>query len=289
MSELSELGEDAIIARLTKNAPLKDNIIVGPGDDCAVMKNGDSYSLLKTDTIIEGVHYLSTAEPFWVGWKAAARVVSDIAAMGGTPDAFVIALAMSQHTSIDYLEALYQGIYHCAETYSFSVVGGETSHSDTNTITISGTGTCSSYVTRSNANLGDHLYVTGKLGGSISGKHLTFKPRLIEAQWLCQQISPTAMMDLSDGLAKDLPRLCKLSEVGYTLDLKSIPCNENLPIKQALTDGEDYELLFSCSHEIGKESIEEWQSQFPNLALTKIGSITEEKKPDLDGGWEHFK
>lgn len=288
MSSLSDLGEDSVIAKLTTHLQQRDNVIVGPGDDCAVVKNHDHFTLLKTDTIAEGVHYLADADPFWVGWKAVARVVSDIAAMGGTPDAFVVALAMRETTEIDYLTKLYAGMNSCAEKYQFSIVGGETTTSSANIITISATGACSDYITRSGAGIGDHLYVTGNLGGSIAGKHLTFTPRLTEAHWLKKYVQPSSMMDLSDGIAKDLPRLAKQSNTGYSVDFQTIPCNPNISIDSALKDGEDYELLFTTKKIISTSTMELWKQTFPELALTRIGQITPDISTPLSGGYEHY-
>lgn len=288
MASLSSIGEDQCIREITKHLPCLDNVVLGAGDDCAVLKNDNHFTLLKTDTIIEGVHYLAEENPVKVGWKAVARVVSDFAAMGGKPDALVIALALHPDTELDYVKSLYQGMQKCAEAYAFSIVGGETSNCEKNVITVSGTGKCNHYVTRSGGNPGDFIYVTGRLGGSIQGKHLSFLPRIAEAEWLLQHLSPTAMMDLSDGLGKDLPRLADASGTGYFLDFSSIPCSTNCTVEQAIGDGEDYELLFTSPIEITHELLDSWKSHFPTTDLTCIGKLTAGEKSPLTGGWEHF-
>ena len=288
---LQTIGEDFLIQELTQQCPLHDNVVLGPGDDCAVVKTSgaESFILLKTDSIIEGVHYLADANPYYVGWKAAARVVSDFAAMGGRPDALMVALAFKQETPVSYLEELYKGIRSCAETFQFSIVGGETSSSTANIITVSGTGKCDSYITRKGASPENHIYVTGKLGGSLQGKHLNFTPRLNEAIWLCKNTNITAMMDLSDGIAKDLPRLADQSSVGFELDFSSIPITSGCDLQQAISDGEDYELLFTTSTRISPEKLATWERQFPDTPLTHIGVITDSIRSSLSGGWEHFK
>jgi len=290
MSDLGTIGEDKLIALITAQSPLRDNVLIGPGDDCAVLKNAnrDDYTLLKTDSIIEGVHYLPSADPYWVGWKAAARVVSDFAAMAGTPDAIVIALSLKKETAVSYVTDLYRGIHACAEAYAFSVVGGETSCSSQNMLTVSGTGKCTTPITRSAAQAGHALYLTGKIGGSIQGKHLTFTPRVDEAQWLVKHTTLSAMMDLSDGLAKDLPRLAKLSNVGYDVDLATLPLNDGCSIKNGISDGEDYELLLACACELTPQQLIQWSEAFPEVQLTKIGHCTTGSRTELTGGWEHF-
>lgn len=293
MKTVKDIGEDRLIQRITQNAPLKDNVLVGPGDDCAVIKHrgAQEYSLLKTDSIIEGVHFLPSADPYSVGWKSVARVVSDFAAMGGIPDSVVIALALPQQTPLETVDALYKGIYACAKLYDFSVVGGETSAHEKMVITVSGIGRTPHFITRSGALPGDSIWVTGTLGGSIEGKHLHFSPRVEEAQWLKKHLNITAMMDLSDGLAKDLPRLALSSNKGFHIERSSIPCTEGSSYENAIADGEDYELLLTATalkHPQLSEFLSAWKKQFPSLLLTHIGEITPQSQVPLKGGWEHF-
>ncbi|MFN9024922.1 MAG: thiamine-phosphate kinase, partial [Akkermansiaceae bacterium] len=143
-------------------------------------------------------------------------------------------------------------------------------------------------VMRSGGNLGDAIWVTGVLGGSLAGKHLDFTPRLDQARWLVKHFKPTAMMDLSDGVARDLPRLAKASSCGFQLDLSAMPLCEGCDVKQALEDGEDFELLFTFPEGQGLER--EWQQKFPALKLTKIGRLVKPGEGDeLKGGWDHFR
>ena len=290
MKTLLTIGENHLIETLKPLCPLGKNVLVGPGDDCAVIENQTlgTYTLIKTDTVVEGVHYLKNADPYWVGWKAVARVVSDFAAMAGQPDSLVVAIAMQDTTEVSYLTEIYKGIQACAKAYNFSIVGGETSSSPVNIITVSGTGYTDKYVTRSGAKKNNNIYVTGKLGGSIRGKHLTFLPRVQEASWLSNNTSLTAMMDLSDGLAKDLPRLADSSGVGFFIEADKLPCNESISPQQALSDGEDYELLFTTSAPLKEKQLQQWNIAFPDLALTQIGHITDTDRTHLTGGWTHF-
>jgi thiamine-monophosphate kinase len=132
--------------------------------------------------------------------------------------------------------------------------------------------------------------VTGKLGGSLRGKHLSFEPRLAESRWLTQNFQVHAMIDLSDGLGSDLPRLATASGTGFEIDLAALPKNEGCSEEQALTDGEDYELLFAVNNDIGPKLEREWNEAFPNLAITCIGRLTEKKgKVETKPGYDHFR
>lgn len=294
MVTLGDSSEDQLISRVTEKLVQRDDVRVGPGDDCAVVElaNGQ-LQLLKTDCVVECVHFYPDETPQRVGWKAIARVVSDIAAMGGTPQAFVVTLVLRADTTLDWLDGLYAGMQKCAERFGVSIVGGETSSApvgSVNMISIAGTGsvTESNLVLRSAAQVGDAIFVTGELGGSIKGKHLDFIPRLAEAQWLVANAKPSALMDLSDGLAKDLPRMAKLSGVGYKVDTARVPISPGCDLAQALGDGEDYELLFTIPASEVASLQQHWPCEFPSL--TQIGQIVQPSEAtDLCGGWDHFK
>lgn len=295
MSTLGDSSEDQLISRITEKLVQRDDVRVGPGDDCAVVDLGNGQlQLLKTDCVVESVHFYPDEKPERVGWKAIARVVSDIAAMGGTPQAFVVTLVLRADTSLDWLDGLYTGMQKCAERFGVSIVGGETSSApagSANVISVAGTGHVEekNLVLRSTAQVGDGVFVTGSLGGSIKGKHLDFTPRLSESQWLVKHFKLSAMMDLSDGLAKDLPRMAKLSKVGYQVDFQNVPTSAGCELSQALSDGEDYELLFTLPSSEEQSLLQSWPSDFPKLS--KIGSIivVEGQSSDLRGGWDHFK
>ncbi|YCM42189.1 thiamine-phosphate kinase [Verrucomicrobiaceae bacterium 227] len=291
MKTVGESGEDELIARLCRGLATSADLLVGPGDDCAVVGEGEVLTLLKTDAVVEGVHYLAPEDPGRVGWKAVARVLSDFAAMGGEPGELLVTLALPGSTALDWVEKLYAGMSRCLAIHGGVIAGGETTSLPAGApvvISVAGRGLVrrDRLVTRSGGKVGDRIYVTGRLGGSLAGKHLDFSPRLAEAAWLAEHFLPRAMMDLSDGLAKDLPRLAGRSGCGFTIERSSLPCHEGISAEQALGDGEDYELLFTS--EAGPELLEAWAIRFPELELTEVGRLTSDPGESLKGGWEHF-
>lgn len=297
MKTLRDIGEDAFIERLVALVPRDPNPAAGPGDDCAVI-DSDPQSpkllLLKTDALVERIHFLSDTPPRAVGWKAAARVVSDFAAMGGRPEYFLVTLALSPETAVAWAEDLYRGIGDCLEKFGGVLAGGESSSvppGSAAVISIAATGNVrrEQVVLRSTAKPGDSLLVTGRLGGSLHGKHLDFTPRLEEANWLVSNCKPTAMMDISDGLAKDLPRLAAASGCGFVIDHSAIPLTPGSTRAQALGDGEDFEILFAIEPVRIARLLTEWHAVFPDLPLTRIGELVESGAGEsLTGGWDHF-
>lgn len=297
MQTLRELGEDAVVRRLTDGLVLDESVLVGPGDDCAVVDDGDAenYQLLKTDCIVENVHYKTEECPKRVGWKAVARVISDFAAMGGVPKSLLVTIAVSPNREISYLEDLYGGMQNCAGRYGANICGGETSsvpEGSSEMIVVSGTGSVlkRQLVTRAGGRPGDRLLVTGLLGGSIAGKHLDFIPRVEEAGWLGANYEITAMMDLSDGIARDLPRLCAASGCGANIFHDDIPKTEGCELTQALGDGEDYELMFSIGPLEIDDLLEKWSERFTGVPLSVIGELCDVANGDVvsEGGWDHF-
>jgi len=294
LKTLRDIGEDALIDRLVGLVPRDPNPAAGPGDDCAVIDQGvPTLLLLKTDALVEHIHFLPDAPARAVGWKAVARVVSDFAAMGGHPGHFLITLALPPETAVAWVENLYRGIADCLEKFGGFLSGGETSGVPSGSaavISIAATGTVprEQLVLRSTARPGDVLLVTGRLGGSIAGKHLDFTPRIAQTDWLVTRFRPTAMMDLSDGLAKDLPRLAAASGCGFTLDETPLPLTPGCTPAQALGDGEDYEILLAIEAGRVADLLAAWP--FPDLPLTRIGGLVEPGTgQSLTGGWEHFK
>lgn len=290
---LSTLGENALLARLLRDLPTNDNLFVGPGDDCAVTARDEHVdTLLKTDVVVEGVHFLRETTPERIGRKALARAVSDIAAMGGIPEHALVTILVHRDRPAELLEGIYRGLSALAQRYGISVAGGETSSlpQDGLVLNIALTGRCErgKAVLRSGARPGDKLYVTGVLGGSFESEwHLDFEPRVEFARWLLSQgIRPTAMMDLSDGLGTDAPRLAAASRCGVHLDLDSLPCRPGCTPEQALRDGEDYELLMAFS----PEDEAHLQALHTPLRLTRIGVLTPaETGENLPLGWQHFR
>jgi thiamine-monophosphate kinase len=294
---LKHIGEDALIERLVRLVPCDSDPAAGPGDDCAVIDlgRGRPLQLLKTDAMVEGVHFTSDAPARKIGWKAAARVLSDFAAMGGTPDRFLITIALPRHWPVARIEGIYRGFGDCLSHHGGVLAGGETTRvpeGSAAVISIAATGkvTRKHVVLRSGGEPGDLVLVTGRLGGSLAGKHLNFKPRLEEAAWLVRHLKPSAMMDLSDGVAKDLPRLAKASGCGFALDENAVPRTRGCTVQQALGDGEDFELLFTLRSRRWTQAAEAaWRGAFPKLPLTVIGFLTESaSSPKLRGGWDHF-
>lgn len=297
MKTLRDIGEDALIERLIALVPLPTTAAEGPGDDCAVVDPGPhspTLLLLKTDALAGGVHFLLDAGPEAVGWKAVARVVSDFAAMGGKPERFLITVALPVETEIRWVEQLYQGIGRCLRAFGAVLAGGETSRvpqGSAPVISVAATGSVARehLVLRSTGRPGDLLLVTGTLGGSLRGKHLHFTPRIREAGWLASRNALTAMMDLSDGLAKDLPRLAAASGCGFRLDTASLPLTDGCAIADALNDGEDFELLIAVRPESVETLLTDWPAAFPDLPLTVIGALLPAGEGDhLTGGWDHF-
>lgn len=291
---LRDLGEDALIARILKDFPGGGSLSVGPGDDCAVVDPGSGpLRLLKTDAIVEGIHFLPDADAEKVGWKAMARVLSDFAAMGGKPEHLLVTVAVDVDREVIWMDRLYRGIRKCLAAHGGLLAGGETSSLPQRgaVISVAGEGSVErkNLVLRSGGKPGDLVVVTGRLGGSIKGKHLTFTPRLAEAAWLVKNLRPTAMMDLSDGLAKDLPRLAAASQCGFECR-GELPANTGCSREQALGDGEDYELLLTVPEKRWKAAAGAWREAFPKLPLTAVGRLTEPGKGmQLLGGWDHFK
>ncbi len=296
MNTLRDIGEDALIARLVKLTPRDPDPLAGPGDDCAVIDSGNGeFLLLKTDAMVAGVHFLPETPVQAVGWKAVARVMSDFAAMGGKPRYFLVTLAVPPETPLEWMEDLYRGIGRCLQAHHAVLAGGETSRvpeGSAAVISIAATGSVArEHLTlRSTAKPGDMLLVTGTLGGSFqTGKHLDFTPRLKEADWLVSKYKPTAMMDISDGLAKDLPRMADSSGCGFVLERGALPVTAGCDSAQALNDGEDFELLLAMEPAKLQGLTEDWPTEFPDIPLTVIGRMVEAGEGEqLSGGWDHF-
>jgi thiamine-monophosphate kinase len=290
--KLNELGEDEIVRTLTGGLKRDRRVILGPGDDCAVVKKEGNLQLLKSDCIIEGVHFEPDADPVWIGWKAMCRSISDIASMGGLPADALITVAIRPDAELGWLKKVYRGLNKAASVYDVNVVGGETAKSPGPVflvVSLTGRVPGGKFLTRSGGKHGDWLFVTGKLGGSIRGRHLRFTPRVREARWLAQNFPVHAMMDLSDGLGSDLPRLAKASGLGFEIALEHLPLNRGCSAQNALKDGEDYELLFAVPPRAKAQLEAEWQKAFPELQLTPIGRLARSGRQELAGkGYDHF-
>ena len=293
---LAQLGENALVTRLVRGFPRGADVLVGPGDDCAVIgrPRDQTWTLLKTDCVIERVHFRPDEDPRRIGWKALCRALSDIAAMGGKPAHALITIAARRDEKAARLDAIYAGLRRAARRFGVSLAGGETARSPGPlfiNVALIGTVARTRCVLRSGGKPGDALYVTGRLGGSLAGKHLDFTPRLAESRWLTAHFKPHAMMDLSDGLVADLPRLADASRCGFILQPEKIPRTRGCTPEQAMGDGEDYELLFSIAARKCARLEASWPTQFPRTRLTRIGELNSKFKirnPRFHRGFDHF-
>ena len=292
-----ELGEDRLVAQLVKELASPPNVVVGPGDDCAVLRSRapDQYLLLKTDCVVEGVHFQPNDKPEAVGWKAMMRTLSDFAAMSGRPEYAVVTLVAPAERETKWMRRLYRGLRRAANRFKVAIVGGETSNtSGPIMISISATGAVerSRCVLRSGGQAGDIVFVTGLLGGSGKSWHLNFLPRIEEARWLTQHFPIHAMMDLSDGLGADLPRLAKASGLGFEVDELAIPRRPGCSLDEAINEGEDYELLFALLPNDAASLTAKWRRRFPKLQLTRIGRLLPPsafRLPPSFHGYVHFQ
>ncbi|MGO8764576.1 MAG: thiamine-phosphate kinase [Limisphaerales bacterium] len=283
------MSEFELISKLTRALPANENMVVGCGDDCAVLDIGvpDKFVLFKTDAIVEGIHFTADTAPEKIGRKALARCLSDIAAMAGTPNAAVITLGLPKNFDAAFITRIYDGLNDLAKKSGVAVVGGETTENPERifiSVALLGTVARGKEVLRSGAKVGDAIFVTGELGGSILEKHLEFEPRMAEARWLAENFPIHAMIDLSDGLAGDLRHILKRSGVGADILKSAVPVSRAArllanksggrpALAAALTDGEDFELLFTVAGGDAVALLDSWKKQFPGLKLSCIGKI----------------
>lgn len=311
MTTLREIGEREAIRRLSRRLFPALGEIVGIGDDAAVLRDeGTEFDwVLTSDPVIEGTHFTAEASRRKVGHKAVGRVLSDLAAMGAEPYWMLINVVAAQDMDFADLEEVYEGAAELALKYGVAVVGGDMAEGPGLALHVFGVGRVphGAAVLRSGAGVGDLIYVTGALGGSLAGKHLDFEPRVTEALWLREQGWPTAMIDVSDGLAGDLRHIIEMSKAGAEIRSESVPISdavhetndERNPLDHALYDGEDFELLFTVPE--GKRGFFEsaWAQAF-DLPCACIGKITDKlgtitcltgrsaRTIVLRKGYEHF-
>ena len=301
--KLSDLGEDRLLDELLPRLSPGKAVVAGPRDDCAVVETHDRGKLLvlKTDCVVEGVHFLRGTNALDVGWKAMMRPLSDFAATSAVPQFALITLMLSEKTDVAWVKQLYQGLRRAADRFRVSIVGGETSSTPgpmAISASVIGFVERDRWVSRGGGQPGDDLFVTGRLGGAWKRKHLRFIPRLMESRWLTKNFSIHAMMDLSDGLGTDLPRLARASKVGFKIEAENLPLSRGAKINDAISKGEDYELLFAVPRRENKRLQKKWRWKFPKLPLTHIGSLTSQSarslsaaagNPQLKGGYVHFQ
>jgi thiamine-monophosphate kinase len=309
------LNEHEVIRRISALLlPAPPEVLVPAGDDCAVLKIGESTWVAASDMLVSGHHFKDWAAPEDVGHKAVAVNASDVAAMGGTPR-FVLTSggAPDPETAL----RCFEGVIEACETFGVYPLGGDTTRAGALTVDVAILGELGARpVLRSGARSGDFLAVTGELGAAAAGllalehgkggserlksKYLRPEPR-IEAGRAAAGLGASAMMDLSDGLASDVRRVCERSGVGCVVDLDLLPLEDDTrrlarslgydPEVLAATGGEDYELLICAPEPVLKEL-----EQSIELPLTVIGKLTQKdvafmrKDVPVEGlsGWDHF-
>lgn len=270
------------------------HVILPASDDLAILRfDPADLILIGVDQVLDGVHFdLQSHAPFDIGKKAMNRNLSDCAAMACLPASAVVAWALPRKVNPEIVKQIYRGMKSAGDAFHCPIVGGDTASWDQKlviSVTILGRSAGITPIRRSGARVGDAIYVTGPLGGSILGRHLTFTPRLSQARELASQHPISAMIDLSDGLSRDLAHICTESGVGAVLQANQIPIHPDArqlsgdPLAHALDDGEDYELCFTAPEGI-------------NRAI-RIGTIIEqpgmwidtpsERKCLTPGGFEH--
>lgn len=329
------LTEDELVRAIRKvlsgEAP---GVLVSVGDDAAVVEPGEHQLVLTSDMLVEGVHFdLMSVSAHDLGHKSITASASDIAAMGGSPRYGLVSLALPATVEAPWVMELYGGIREAADEYGMAVVGGDTTRGEQHVVSVAAVGTVArgKAVTRSGARPGDHLVVTGTLGAAAGGLRLAGEPphevrvalgsdwgrelvqaylrpvaRVGEGETLAQS-GATAMIDISDGLALDLSRMCAESEVGATLRVADVPVPQALeelsrvlgidPLEQALHGGEDYELLACLPPDAVAPAQEQIRDRF-GTTLTPIGEVTDDglvavrfdgtEAPLEPRGWDHF-
>jgi thiamine-monophosphate kinase len=281
------MSEFAFIDWLRRRTPADPRVLIGPGDDTAAVRlTPDRPCLATTDMLLEGSCFvLAEAGPRRVGRKAMAVNLSDIAAMAGRPVAAVVSVGLPRRGGRALAEELYLGLRDVADAFDTAIVGGDTNSWDgplAISVTLLGEATERGPVTRAGARPGDWLLVTGPLGGSILGKHLDFTPRVREALALHAATELHAMIDVSDGLAADVGHLCEESRCGAVLRAEAIPITDaargmsagRSPLEHALSDGEDFELVFAVSPEDARLLLQ--KQPVSGITLVHVGECVEQ-------------
>ena len=310
--KIKDIGEFELIERLRAKTSVDRSVVKGIGDECAVLKfSKDEYMLITCDMLVEGIHFdLKFATPWLVGRKALACCISDIAAMGGVPKDALVAIGIDPGMSLRFVDRLYHGMKQMAHRFGINIVGGDLVRSKGLNISTNLTGLVKKdrLTLRSGAKDNDAVMVTGTLGGSIHRKHLTFIPRLGEAQVLVKRFKINAMIDISDGLAQDLVHIAAESGLGAIIYERDIPISLSAyrqakkegkgPLQLALGDGEDYELLFTMSKKEARRLLSSRPREL-ETRVTMIGQMIDEpglwlvdrrgaKSKLRIEGWRHF-
>ncbi|MDD5617742.1 MAG: thiamine-phosphate kinase [Candidatus Omnitrophica bacterium] len=274
-NKISELGLIDYFGKIFKSRnPL---VLKGIGDDAAAIKISKNKYLLSTcDMLIEGKHFRKSDNLYDVGYKSIACSLSDIAAMGGEPKFALLSLGIPKRLKLKGVSLLLKGIKKAANKFSVDIIGGDTNASDKLIIDVSMLGFSDKkrLVLRSNAKVGDYIFVTGKLGGSIYARHLNFMPRVKEAKYLVSNFKLNSMIDISDGLALDLWRILKESNAGAVIFENLLPRHKHAKnIGEVLYMGEDFELLFTMEKAQGEKLLYKIRNDKIDFPLSFIGKI----------------
>jgi len=278
--KLKDIGEFGLIDRISKKLKTDGTVIRGIGDDAAVIRwKKNKYLLFASDMLIEDIHFKRANPPFGIGRKALAINISDIAAMGGLPRYASLSLGAPKDLDLRYIDDIYRGVKATAKTFGVNIVGGDTCLSEKIIIDIAVIGEArkDGVVLRSGARPGDVITVTGALGGSIKKKHLSFTPRIDEALFLVRHFNISSMIDISDGLSSDLNQICRHSRVGARIYESLIPLSKGgVSVKDALSDGEDFELLFTIKRRDFNNLLRRFRRRF-KTPLTVIGEVRKKR------------
>ncbi len=330
---LKDIGEFGLIRKISQRSKKRDSsVLVGIGDDAAVINVGVGLAptqkgqpqglplLITTDSLVEDIHFRRSYPPETIGWKALAVNISDIAAMGGVPEYYLLSLSIPERVSVEYVDRFYSGMAGAAGKYGLSLIGGDTTASpDRIYITITVIGKAGENVLlRKGARPGDAIFVTGTVGDSALGlkileehtpplppltkggmggwlinRHLRPIPRVKEGAFLAKSGMVTSMIDISDGLLADMGHICEESRVGARIYAGKLPLSPGFRalseeyggMEIALGGGEDYELLFT----VRSEDIENFMSRSEGIRYTRIGEIIKGKEVHVIGtGGERY-
>jgi thiamine-monophosphate kinase len=292
-------GEFDLIDWIRAQQTTSDLVKLAAGDDLAILNwKPNDLLLVGCDQVLDGVHFDSSHHPpRAIGRKAMNRNLSDCAAMACLPAAALVSVALPKGRDIDYAKELYLGIKEAADKFNCPIVGGETGTWDGRlavTVTILGRADGMMPTPRDEAQPNQFIYVTGPLGGSLLGRHMTFEPRIELARQLAKnRRDVTSMIDLSDGLSRDLHQICAASGVGAWIDATAIPVHDDAiemrrdgrsPLEHALHDGEDYELLLTSPNPDLRHAI----LIGATTAESGVWLVTDGKRTPLEPkGWEH--
>jgi thiamine-monophosphate kinase len=317
-------NEDVLVQRIERAFGRRNTngLVLPAGDDAALWApTRGQETILTCDWFLEGTHFLRHKHPAdAVGWKCLARAVSDVAAMGGQPRCFLLSMALPVALTGGWLDEFLRGLRRASKTLRCELAGGDTTRGECVLINVTVIGEIARRraIRRSGATAGDAIYVSGTLGEADLGlrelrqsqgmgsagdaalrKHFYPEPRLDVGAWLAKTRLATAMMDLSDGLSTDLPRLCAASRVGAKIEVDSLPATTLTDSREArelaLHGGDDYELLFTVT----RKNVARVPRSFRGVRLTRIGEITQRGKvvmteggkaaPLKAGGWDPFR